>query len=224
MFNPDQYISSLTALLKERFGQRLVYVGLQGSYLRGEAAEESDIDIMTVIEGMTREDLSAYREAISALENSEKSCGFICGLEELQNWNPLEICHLRHTTKDYFGVLKDLVPAYTEHDVRSFVKLSLGNLYHEICHRFVHAPEERNAAALPYTYKSVFFILQNLHYLESGCFVGTKDELRQVLTGKDRLVLNTAIAFGRGEPCDFDEAFDLLLSWCGEALARTSLY
>ena len=67
-----------------------------------------------------------------------------------------------------------IVPEYTENDVRTFVKMSLGNLYHEICHRYIHAPKEKNIAKLPYTYKSVFFILQNLHYLESGMFVGTK--------------------------------------------------
>ncbi|MBQ9141799.1 MAG: nucleotidyltransferase domain-containing protein [Lachnospiraceae bacterium] len=31
---------------KDEFGDRLLYVGLQGSYLRGEATESSDIDIM----------------------------------------------------------------------------------------------------------------------------------------------------------------------------------
>ncbi len=220
MFNPDQYISSLTALLRERFGDRLVYVGLQGSYLRGEAAEDSDIDIMVVIKDITTADLKAYRDAIEKLENCEKSCGFICGMEELKNWNPLEIFHILHTTKDYSGVLRELVPEYTEHDVRSFVKLSLGNLYHELCHRFIHSSKEKNEAALPYTYKGVFFVLQNLHYLESGSFIGTKKELLEVLCGRDRLVLETSIALGKGEPYDFDQAFDLLLTWCGEAMAR----
>ena len=48
MFDTEKYIASLTALLRESFGERLVYVGLQGSYLRGEATEESDLDIMAV--------------------------------------------------------------------------------------------------------------------------------------------------------------------------------
>jgi len=223
MFHPDQYISSLTALLRESFRDRLVYVGLQGSYLRGEASEDSDIDIMVVVKDMTADDLKVYRQAISSLDNCEKSCGFICGAEELRNWNPLEICHLLHTTKDYLGTLRELVPAYTESDVRAFVKMSLGNLYHEICHRFIHSSEDRNIAALPFTYKAVFFILQNMHYLESGSFIGTKKELLESLTGSDRLVLERAISLGNGEPFVFDEAFDLLFSWCGEALARTSL-
>lgn len=221
MFHADQYILSLTELLKKAYRQRLLYVGLQGSYLRGEATEHSDIDIMVVVDDITVADLDAYREAISSLEDFDKSCGFICGREELKNWNPLEICHLLHTTKDYFGKLADLVPEYTENDVRTFVKMSLGNLCHEICHRYIHASREKNIACLPYTYKSVFFILQNLYYLDSGRFIGTKAGLLEALSGKDRLVLETAVSMGGGTAFDFNEAFALLFSWCRETLART---
>lgn len=222
MFQPDAYISSLIVLLKEAFQDRLLYVGLQGSYLRGEATEHSDIDVMVVIDQMTVADLNVYWNAITSLPEVNKSCGFICGAEELRHWNPLEICHLLNTTKDYCGMLADLVPSYTEHDVIAFVKMSLGNLYHEICHRYIHAPSERSVAALPGTYKQVFFILQNLHYLETDRFIGTKQELLASLTGQDRLVLETAIALANGEPFDFDGAFALLYSWCQEVLARTS--
>lgn len=220
MFKVDVYLNSLIYLLKTYFKERLLYVGLQGSYLRGEATENSDIDIMVVISDMTVADLAKYREAISSLENYDKSCGFICGIEELKNWNPLEICHILHTTKDYYGTLTKLVPEYTENDVRNFVKMSLGNLYHEICHRYIHAPKEKSIAKLPYTYRSVFFILQNLYYLNSGKFVGTKTELREVLTGKDRLVLDTAISLSNGTEFDFDEAFDLLFTWCKETMIK----
>ena len=218
MFKTNVYISTLIELLKTTYHERLLYVGLQGSYLRGEATEHSDIDIMVVISDMSVADLAKYREAISSLEDYDKSCGFICGIEELKNWNPLEICHLLHTTKDYYGTLAKLLPEYTKNDVRNFVKMSLGNLYHEICHRYIHAPKEKNIDKLPYTYRSVFFILQNLYYLDSGKFIGTKKELRKVLSGKDRLVLDTAISLAGGTEFDFDEAFDLLFTWCKETM------
>lgn len=218
MFQAEQYLSSLTALLKQAFEDRLLYVGLQGSYLRGEATESSDIDIMVVIRNLEREDLLQYRKAIQSLAGYDLSCGFICGEEEMRHWNPLEICHLVHTTRDYYGELKALVPAYSDYDVRSFVKMSLGNLYHEICHRLIHRPEERSREALPFTYKGVFFILQNLHYLESGKFIATKKELLGALTGRDRQVLETAMAYARGERPDFHQAFSLLFSWCKETM------
>jgi len=220
MFKTDVYIPTLIELLKTAYKERLLYVGLQGSYFRGEATDHSDIDIMVVISDMNVVDLAKYREAISSLEDYDKSCGFICGIEELQNWNPLEICHLLHTTKDYYGTLTKLIPEYTKNDVRNFVKMGLGNLYHEICHRYIHASKEKNIAKLPYTYKSVFFILQNLYYLDSDKFVGTKKELREALSGKDSLVLDTAISLGNGTEFDFDEVFDLLFTWCKETMIR----
>lgn len=218
MFKTDVYIPALIELLKAAYKERLLYVGLQGSYLRNEATDHSDIDIMVVIRDMSVADLAKYREAISSLEDYDKSCGFICGIEELKNWNPLEICHLLHTTKDYYETLAKLVPEYTETDVRNFVKMSLGNLYHEICHRYIHAPKEKNISKLPFTYRSVFFILQNLYYLNSGKFVGTKKELREALSGKDRLVLEAAISLSNRTEFDFDKAFALLFTWCKETI------
>ncbi len=59
-------------------------------------------------------------------------------------------------------------------DERNYVKLSLNNLYHEICHRYVHADREHNVLKLPLTCKSVFFIMQHVYYLSSGNFIPTK--------------------------------------------------
>ncbi len=98
MIDYEKYIEQLTKDLQESIGERLIYVGLQGSYLRGEANENSDLDIMVVIDGLKVSDMDLYREAISRLEQVDKSCGFIAGKEELAHWNPLEICHLLHTT------------------------------------------------------------------------------------------------------------------------------
>ena len=218
MLHPDTYLAALTTLLRSAYRDRLCYVGLQGSYLRGEATEGSDIDVMVVIRNMTAADLDAYRKAIEALPDADKSCGFICGLEELHHWNPLEICQLLHTTRDHLGTLANLVPRYTDADVRAYVQLILGNLYHELCHRYVHAPTEQNISALPLTCKAVFFILQNLHYLRSRRFIGTKKELLPALTGRDRQVLELSLALGRGGAFDFGAAFSLLLDWCRETL------
>ncbi len=220
MIDHEKYIKQLTEMLQEHIGERLVYVGLQGSYLRGEANENSDIDIMVVVDGLKVADLDLYRETIGHLEQVEKSCGFIAGKEELAHWNPLEICHLLHTTKDYYGTLADLVPDYTEQDIWHFVNMSVNNLFHEICHRYIHRSRERNAEALPGSYKAVFFILQNLHFLELGEFMQTKQELLEVLTGKNQQVLAKALELSKGEPYDFEEASELLFSWCQEVIGR----
>ena len=218
MVNIQSYISRLTEMMQEKFGQRLLYLGLQGSYLRGEANENSDIDIMVILDELTVEDLDAYRALIQSLERYDQSCGFICGRKDLANWNPMEIRNLLGSTKDYYGRLLDFVPAYTEQDLRNFVKMSLNNLYHEICHRYIHADRAANEAALPFTYKGVFFILQNLHCLRTGNFPGTRAELLEVLEGADRAVLERANAMKRGEDFDFAGSYALLFDWCRDTL------
>lgn len=218
MFSVKDYINDLTELLCRKFGSRLLYVGLQGSYLRGEATETSDIDIMVIIDELTIEDLNSYRDIIASLESPEKSCGFICGKAELANWNPLEIFHLLNGTEDYYGVLQELVPVYTKSDIRNFVKMSLNNMYHEICHRYIHADLNKNIAKLSGTYKGTFFILQNLYYLEHGKFIHTKAELLPLLSGKNHAVLKRAVELNNGIAHDFSESFELLFTWCRDTM------
>lgn len=222
MFNIESYICRLIDLLKDRFDSRLLYVGLQGSYLRGEANPNSDVDIMVIIDDLSVTDLDCYREIIASMENYDKSCGFICSREDLANWNPMEICHLLGSTKDYYGALSSFVPKYTRNDVRNFVKMSLNNLYHEICHRYIHADAETNMAALPVTYKGVFFILQNLYYLTNGRFILTKAELLPLLEGKNRVVLERAALLKNACEYDFRASYELLFDWCQETLVQVS--
>lgn len=220
MFRIDEYIDELISTLKNAFGERLVYIGLQGSYLRNEETKSSDIDIMAVIDNISVEDLKTYQKALVSVGNFDKSCGFICGKTDLKNWNPLEICHLLNTTKDYYGELKNLVPSYSVEDERNYVKLSLNNLFHEICHRYVHADREYNISKLPITCKSVFFIMQHLYYLSTGNFVPTKRQLLECVQDEDKTVLELSISLQDRIDYDFDSAFSTLFNWCQNALSR----
>lgn len=218
MIDIEVYIAQLIDLLKARFGSRLLYVGLQGSYLRGEATEESDIDIMVILDDLRVVDLDGYRAIIRSMGHYDLSCGFICGKDELSKWNPLEICHLLNTTKDYYGQLSSFAPKYTEMDIRNFCKMSVNNLYHEICHRYIHATKENNEKALPGTYKGVFYILQNLYYLTSGDFVARKAELLPLLKGNDYAVLKRSMELTDCAEYDFDDSFELLFTWCQQVM------
>lgn len=220
MFRIDEYIDELTDKLIDAFSERLEYVGLQGSYLRHEETKNSDIDIMVVIDNISVKDLNTYQKTLVSIGNYDKSCGFICGKTDLEHWNPLEIFHLLKTTKDYYGELKNLVPTYTIEDERNYVKLSLNNLYHEICHRYIHTDREYNISRLPITCKSVFFIMQHLYYLDSGNFILTKRELLECVQGEDRTVLELSIYLQNNIDYDFDKAFSVLFNWCQKALSK----
>ncbi len=218
MFRVDEYLQNLILSMKDAFGNRLLYVGLQGSYLREEATENSDIDIMIIINRLSVQDLDAYRKIISQMEHYEKSCGFICGMDEFSGWNPLELCHILHTTKDYYGNLSLLIPKYSEQDIINFVKISLGNLYHELCHRYLHADRLKNYQKLPLTYKNVFYILQNIYYLKTGVFCITKKELLYMLDEIDKKIMEISLEISSNESYDFEQAFERLLLWCQKKL------
>ena len=48
MIDMETYMRQLIDNLRHQFGKNLLYVGLQGSYLRGEATESSDLDVMVI--------------------------------------------------------------------------------------------------------------------------------------------------------------------------------
>ena len=217
MFDLDKYLADLILNCRSAFGERLLYIGLQGSWLRGEAHENSDIDIMVILDGLSVRDMDTYRGILKGIGFYEKSCGFICGKDEMKRWNPLEVCQLCHTTKDLVGVLTDYLPPATREDEINYVNLSLGNLYHELCHRYLHEDREKNAAKLRSTCKGVFFLIQNMHFLESSHFILTKTGLKEAVSSEDRRVLELEEL---PDVYDFDQAFFSLFAWCQSAFAR----
>ena len=217
MFDINDYVQKLISQCKAAFGERLLYVGYMGSYLRGEANENSDIDVMVVIDNITISDMNTYRDIIKGLGYFDKSCGFICGKDEMKGWSPLEVCQLINTTKDVYGKLEPLLSPFTREDEINYVKFCLGNLYHELCHRFVHASREKNIEKFRGTCKFFFFLIQNLHYLETGDFILKKADLKKAVSEADRRVLEFAAL---PDSFDFDAAFEELFVWCQNAFKR----
>lgn len=86
-FDMEVYLQKLLAACKQAFGADLLYMGLQGSWRRGEATEHSDIDVVVVLETFGTEQMRTYRRILEQVGFEERSCGFICGRRELQNWN-----------------------------------------------------------------------------------------------------------------------------------------
>ena len=175
---------------------------------------------MVIINHLSVQDLNSYREIITQMEHYEKSCGFICGMDEFSNWNPLELCHVLYSTKDYYGKLSLLMPEYSEEDIINFIKVSLGNMYHEMCHRYLHADKMKNYQKLPMTYKNVFFILQNIYYLKAGVFCLTKKELLCILDKTDKEVMELSLDISSNAVYDFDQAFEKLFLWCQKTLTE----
>ena len=63
MFDINVWLDIIIKKLQNEFKQRLLFVGLQGSYNRGEATPNSDIDIVVILENLS------FEEALLQLEN-----------------------------------------------------------------------------------------------------------------------------------------------------------
>lgn len=82
------WMAQFCQAVKDEFGGRIVCIGLQGSRGRGEEREDSDIDMVVVLDRVELEDLDRYRRVVANLPCRELLCGFVSGKEELLAWEP----------------------------------------------------------------------------------------------------------------------------------------
>ena len=99
MIDLDEWRPLAMAALRETFGERLLCVGLQGSYLRGEARPDSDIDLLVVLDHVELTDLDRFHEAMRAVPEGGKAVGFTCGRDELAAWPAYELAQFEHGTQ-----------------------------------------------------------------------------------------------------------------------------
>ena len=116
------------------FGYRIWFIGVQGSYARGEATEESDIDVVLILDTLLPADLRIYRGMLNRLPYREKICGFISGREELENWSKADLFQFCQDTMPLKGSLDEIVAKLDMADVRRAVHAGACNLYHAACH------------------------------------------------------------------------------------------
>lgn len=213
MIEIESWAAEFAQKLQNAFGERLLFVGYQGSYGRGEPTPESDIDIVAVLDEAGVGDLDTYRSLVRAMPQGELACGFICGKKELAAWPRYDLYGLVLDTKPVLGDLRGLTPPLTEADAREALCIGAANLYHGACHTFLYGEDPEKA--LPGLGKAAFFCLRLAALLRDGVYRATKRELREVLTGRERALL---------EPQNLPvrEAYGQLISWCGGILAQAT--
>lgn len=219
MVDIEIWMTELSGRMQAQFGPRLLFLGLQGSYGRGEAGPDSDIDVVTVLDRVDLPDLEAYRTIVSAMPEGEKACGFLCGRAQLQSWPKYDLLSLARDTRDVYGTLKDLLPPFGRADLAQAAAVGASGLYHGVCHTCLYAPEEDWPAFLRQAEKSAFFVLRTLHELRTGENVRTKRDLLPLLSEDEREIL--AGSLRQGTPDEPPQAaFERLLRWSASAMAE----
>ena len=130
MIDIKLWMECFTELLKETFGERIYFVGLQGSYGRGEATETSDIDAVVILDKLTADDIKKYNDMIDTLPNRELICGFLSGKDELINWEPSDLFQFYYDTTPILGTLEELLTKIHNAAVERAIKIGACNIYH----------------------------------------------------------------------------------------------
>ena len=110
MIDVSSWMDTFLKALQETFCDRIWFVGLQGSYGRGEATETSDIDVVVVLDELSVKDIAAYNRMLNTLSHRELICGFLSGKDELLNWEPSDLFQFYYDTKPILGSLDSLLP------------------------------------------------------------------------------------------------------------------
>ncbi|WP_161554644.1 nucleotidyltransferase domain-containing protein [Ereboglobus luteus] len=204
--------------LQKHFGPRLLFVGLQGSHRRGEAREDSDIDILTILDTLDMEDLAAYRQILRALPEGEKACGFTCGRDELLAWPPTELFQFAQDTDAWHGDLASLLPPVTREDTIMGARAAVSGLHHYAAYLYVSGNEATRADDLKGVYKGFFFAMQIVQYLRSGTYSKTKKDLLALLSGDEAELLRCGmdpVYYDEQKALNPDLLFQRMLSWTG---------
>ena len=219
MIDIDLWTKQYQKTVQDLFGSRILFIGLQGSYGRNEAGENSDIDVVLILDKVSLLDLKQYKQAIKTLPDSSSICGFVSGRQELAGWCRSDLFQFYHDTIPYYGDLDAIIPATTEVDIRSAILLGACNLYHACSHNFIHSGDIETLKAL---YKPTFFILQAKHYLESGNYIRSHSALEAVLVGTDLKILQSAgqIKTAEASQDSLEQYSELMLCWTGELIDK----
>lgn len=222
MIDPKPWLEDLTQKLVARFGDRLLFLGFQGSYRRGEATEASDFDVVAVFDSLALEDLGEYRAIIKTMPENEKACGFVCGREELRNWPRHEIFQLIQDTEPIVGDLAALTPKTGREDIVDAMRIGASGIFHMAAHSFMYGPDADRTEILRPLFKGAFFALQLRHYLRSGEYVLKKSALLEKLAPPEDGILRIGMdwdASAKDRARDPDRYFRLLLDWSRLAMA-----
>ena len=219
-FQIYEWLEMYAEAVDRTFGYRVWFLGVQGRYARGEGTQDSDIDVVLVLDKLLAADLRIYRNMLDELPYREKTCGFISGRQELENWTKADLFQFCHDTVPLKGSLENILSAVTENDIREAVHMGACNIYHGACHNIVHERQKEITQSL---YKSAVFVLQAKYFLESQVYISKRAELFVKLSGKDREILYIAMQMKKeldGQKGTLDEADQKLIDWASDIIYK----
>lgn len=201
--------------LDDCFGSRVWFVGLQGSYGRGEATENSDIDMVVILDELTADDIKAYDNMLAGMPHRELICGFLSGKDEIMNWEPSDLFQFYNDTAPMIGSLDGLLAVIDGDAVKRAIKIGACNIYHGCVHNMLHGKSEDMVRGL---YKSASFVVQAVAFRQTGRYIRTMNELIDAVSHEDRAIVETFMELKAGADVMLEEMSGQLFKWAGNLI------
>lgn len=217
MLDITVWMKNFLRTLDETFGSRVWFVGLQGSYGRGEAMETSDIDIVVILDELSAMDIRTYNAMLDTLPNREMICGFLSGKDDIMNWEPSDLFQFYYDTTPMKGSLDELLAVIDDSSVNRAIKIGACNIFHGCVHNMLY---EKNEDILRGLYKSASFIVQAIAFKQTGNYIRHQKELLQVVSADERVIVSNFLNLKKGGMVEFDLLSETLLIWSKKWIAE----
>ena len=210
MIDITVWMQNFLQILNDTFANRVWFIGLQGSYGRGEARDTSDIDIVVILDQLSVTDIQKYNAMLDTLPNRKLICGFVSGKDELLNWEPSDLFQFCHDTTPIKGSLDEVMAVIDESAVNRAIKIGACNIYHGCVHNMLH---EKSEDVLKGLYKSASFVVQAIAFMQTGKYVKHQCELRDVVSTEEMVIVDTFLNLKNGGTADFNLMSEALFAW-----------
>ena len=219
MIEITAWMNNFLQALNNTFANRVWFVGLQGSYGRGEATETSDIDVVVIFDELSTMDIRIYDTMLDTLSHRELICGFLSGKKEIMNWEPSDLFQFCNDTTPIKGSLDEVMAVIDESAVNRAIKIGACNIYHGCVHNMLH---EKSEDILRGLYKSASFVVQAIAFKQTGNYIKHQEELLQVASFDERAIVETFMNLKNGGAVDFDLMSETLFTWSKKWISENS--
>ena len=217
MLDINSWTAKFLKTVDEAFGNRVWFVGLQGSYGRGEATDTSDIDVVVILDELSASDIQKYNAMLDSLPHRELICGFLSGKDELLHWEPSDLFQFYYDTTPIKGSLDELLTVIDEAAIDRAIKIGACNIYHGCVHNMLH---EKSDDILRGLYKTASFVVQAIAFKQTGKYVKHQSELRDVVSIDERVIVDTFLNLKNGGTVDFNSMSEVLFDWSKKCIVK----
>ena len=210
MIDIKNWMNTFLDALNTTFSDRVWFVGIQGSYGRGEATETSDIDVVVILDELSVKDIQAYNNMLDTLPHRELICGFVSGKKEILNWEPSDLFQFYYDTTPIKGSLDELLSVIDESAVDRAIQIGVCNIYHGCVHNMLH---EKSKDILKGLYKSASFVVQAIAFKQTGNYIKHLKDLLGVVSSDEQAIVEAFVNLKNGGMIDFDLMSSILFDW-----------